>query len=289
MFLSRIFFAVVIFIAALFVNSCKDAPTDIGSGIPGQQDKPNTTKFNSDSVNQYSYSFKNVIPLYSSSRLLLGKKDNVKASTMMKFYIVLPDTIASAINSGGLNILSSTIQLVRNYYYGDNNSTFEFTVHEINSNWSLNFTSDSLSTLSYASADIVQSKDIGDSLFNFNIDNSVVESWLKAAADTTKPEDNGIIIRPSDADAEVIGFYALTASLVYSPNLQVVLEKPGVYIDTLNFFPAQDLHIVEGELPSVNSEDIVVQGGLAANSKIWFDVSSIPVDAAISKSELILN
>ena len=287
MFLSRIFFAVVIFIAALFVNSCKDAPTDIGSGIPGQQDKPNTTKFNSDSVNQYSYSFKNVIPLYSSSRLLLGKKDNVKASTMMKFYIVLPDTIASAINSGGLNILSSTIQLVRNYYYGDNNSTFEFTVHEINSNWSLNFTSDSLSTLSYASADIVQSKDIGDSLFNFNIDNSVVESWLKAAADTTTPEDNGIIIRPSDADAEVIGFYALTASLVYSPNLQVVLEKPGVYIDTLNFFPAQDLHIVEGELPSVNSEDIVVQGGLAANSKIWFDVSSIPVDAAISKSELI--
>ena len=289
MFLSRIFFAVVIVLSALSLYSCKDEPAAIGLNEVVQE-KPNYFHFNSetDSTNQWSYSFKREVPLYSSSRLLLGKKDNVKASTLIKFYMILPDTISSAINSGSLNVLSSTVQLVRNYVYGDDNSTLDFNVYEINSDWGLNFTSDSLTALSYGTTDIVQSQDVGDSLFNFTIDNSVVSNWLKASADTSFTSTNGMIIRPTETSDKVIGFYALSASLNYAPNLQVVLEKPGAYIDTLNFFPSQDLDVVEGSLPSVTAGNIVVQGGLAVNSKLWFDVSNIPMDAAISKSELIL-
>ena len=289
MFLSRLLFAVVILITTLFLYSCKDEPAAIGLNEVSQE-KPTYTHFDSetDSIKQSSYSFKNVLPIHNFTRMLLGKKGNVKASSLLKFYIGLPDSIISAIIADSLNIVSSTVELIRNYSYGDSMATMDFSAYEINSAWGLGFTTDSLASLSYGAIDLIQSKDPGDSLFNFTIDNSVVKTWLQAAADTTLPEDNGIILRPTESSEKVIGFYPLTIDLSYYPSLQVVLEKPGIYVDTLRFYPDQNLSVVEGTLPTISQGNISVQGGLAVNSKLWFDVSSIPLDAAISKTELIL-
>ncbi len=287
MFLSRIYFVAVIVLTGLFLYSCKDAPDAIGLNEV-QQEKPNYVHFNSDTVNQSSNTFKHVIPLFNYNRILVGKKDNVKASTLIKFYINLPDTIANAIKADSLNIVSSTVELVRNYYFGDSTANIDFNAYEINSEWSSNFTSDSLNSLSIGATDLIQSKDLGDSLYNFTIDNSVVKTWLQVAVDTTLPNVYGFIIKPTENSEKVVGFYPLTTSLTYIPNLQVVLEKPGIYVDTLNFYPYRNLSVVEGSLPTVSQGNISIQGGLTANSKLWFDVSSIPPDAAISKSELVL-
>ncbi len=287
MYLSRFFFAAVVSFAALFLFSCKDAPTDIGNAIV-QQDKPNYTHFNSDSVKQYSFTFKHVVQLNNYTRMFIGKKDNIKASSLIKFFISLPDTIANSIKADSLVITSSNVALVRNYFYGDSTANIDFNAYEINSAWGSEFTSDSLASLSYGATDLIQSKDLGDSLFSFTLDNSVVKTWLQAAADTNLPDVYGFILKPTENSEKIVGFYPLTTSLTYYPNLQVVVEKPGVYVDTLNFIPFQDLSVVEGTLPTVSQGNLSVQGGLTANSKLWFDVSGIPTDAALSKAELVL-
>ena len=287
MFLTKLFFAAAFSFAVLFLFSCKDLPTDLGNNLLNQ-DKPSFIHFSSDSIKQESYSFKHVVQLHNNTRMFIGKKDNIKASSLIQFYINLPDTIANSINDGSLDILSSNVQLIRNYDFGDSTANIDFNAYQINSPWGLEFTSDSLASLSYGSSDLIQSKDLGDSLFNFTLDNSTVKTWLQAAADTNLPEQHGFILKPTESSEKIVGFYPLTADLSYYPNLMVVLSKPGIYVDTLNFFPAMNLSVVEGTLPAVSQGNISVQGGLTVNSKLWFDVSGIPKDAVISNAELVL-
>jgi len=46
--------------------------------------------------------------------------------------------------------------------------------------------------------------------------------------------------------------------------------------------------VVDGNLPSVGSQNIAVQFGLVVNSKLWFDVSSLPKNAIINRAKLFL-
>jgi len=55
-------------------------------------------------------------------------------------------------------------------------------------------------------------------------------------------------------------------------------------VDTLNFYSIEDVSALSGNKPVVPSGDIAVQGGLAVDSRINFDLSSIPDGAVINKA-----
>ena len=86
----------------------------------------------------------------------------------------------------------------------------------------------------------------------------------------------------------ILGFQAKTSFKTNQPELHVVIDKLGVYTDTLTFFPEADVSVVDGNLPAVGPQNIAVQSGLVVNSKLWFDVSSLPKDAIINSAKLFL-
>lgn len=289
MFNKKIVFVFLI-LPLLFIG-CVEDPSPIGAQLL-DQDLIEVEELNSqtDSITQSSSSYKKVIQLGAANNILIGKAENVEASTLVRFLFNLPDSVIADIKNNNINILESSVELTRTYAFGDTNSSFNFSAHKILSNWtSGGFTADSLSSLNFEAAEVSSNKDLNDSLLVFDLDNLLVDSWFKAKADTSDKSDRGIIIKPSSPTGQVIGFQALSSTAVNVPRLKVVFEKPGAYKDTISFIATADVSVVSGSLPNVGAENIVVQSSLAAYSKLYFDLSKLPADAVINSAELTLS
>jgi hypothetical protein len=69
----------------------------------------------------------------------------------------------------------------------------------------------------------------------------------------------------------------------------VVIEKPGVYVDTLNGFIAADISLVDRpNVPALPTGLISVQSSVAINSKLKFDLGQIPASVVINKAEIFI-
>jgi hypothetical protein len=284
---------IVISILTLSINfyKCSDAPSSIGVGLLSP-DEIDVIKLNSytDTLSQSSRYFQQTpaIGLSSASYLLLGKKNNVEASLLLRFFSSLSDSIKNDIKSNSVSITSSYLKFIKTYTYGDSTALLDFTAHKVNSQWSIGFTTDSLPSLSYDQNDLILNKEFSDSINIFHMDNQLALFVLQAIADTNNPEDNGLYLKSSENSNKVVGFQGYNASLINLPELNIVIEKPGVYIDTLTLFSIVDLSVVTGALPQVSQESIVVQAGFAVNSMLAFDVSRIPRNVVINNAELTL-
>lgn len=269
--------------------SCSDSPSSLGSDLLSQ-DLINILELDSakDSLFQSSSVYKKVIELSSASRLLLGKKDNVEAAILIKFLIGFADSIKQQLINNELSVLSAKVEFIKNYTYGNSTAPIDFSVHKINSSWSTGFTSDSLPLLSYDANDISFGKTFSDSINSFNFDSQTALNWLKASADSSIPIDNGLYIKPSVSSEKIIGFQALTITDVQIPYLKIVIQKTGVYSDTLSFFPSVDLSVVSGALPDVGIENIGIQAGLNTEARLFFDLSSLPKNIVVNYAQLTL-
>jgi hypothetical protein len=269
--------------------SCSDSPSSLGSDLLSQ-DLINILELDSakDSLFQSSSVHKKVIELSSANRLLLGKKDNVEAAILIKFLIGFADSIKQQLKNNELSVLSAKVEFTKNYTYGNPTAPIDFSVHKINNNWSTGFTSDSLPLLSYDANDISFSKSFSDSINSFNFDTQTALNWLKATADSSIPIDNGLYIKPSLNSEKIIGFQALTISDLQIPYLKIVVQKTGVYSDTLSFFPSVHLSVVSGPLPDVGTENIGIQAGLNSEARLFFDLSSLPKDIVVNYAQLTL-
>ena len=91
-------------ISIFFIVSCNDSPTDLGTKFLSQ-DGVEVLKLDSsiDTINQTSYSFKNVFPLGSSSQLLLGKAENVTSNVLLSFVFAIPDSIKEELAARNLD------------------------------------------------------------------------------------------------------------------------------------------------------------------------------------------
>jgi hypothetical protein len=242
-----------------------------------------------DSVNQSSSYFKNVIPLGSSSWILLGKYQDTEASTLLKFIFGLSDSLRTDVIDGNINVLDSWIVLRNRYTYGDTLASIEFTTHKVNSNWSITqFTIDSLSKLQYEIEDVGSNLVATDTNYTFNLDESLVLSWMKNSADNTLESNYGIYLIPKDMSGKINGFEALTTLSSEAAKLFVVIEKTGVYTDTINGFIIGDVSLVDGEVPNLPPGIIGMQSSIAVNSKLTFDVSDLPQGLVVNSAELIL-
>ena len=274
----------------LVFYSCKDNPTLVGANLL-KNDYINVKQLDSysDSLHQTSSYYKKVIPLGASGTILIGNAANVQASSLILYAIYLPDSIITDLNNNAVNVVSSTIHLTPVYTFGDSTASFDFSVHKVNSAWtSLGFDADSLPGLVYDRTDVSLNHQFSDTLVTVDVSNSTATNWLKEVADSTYSSDHGIYLLPASNAKKVVGFESYTSGTTLGTSLHLVIQKTGVYSDTLIFYPSQVVSVVTGNPPAAVTGDMFIQSSLTLNSKIWFDVSSIPKNALINNAELTL-
>ncbi len=286
---NRTFILLFLITISLLHISCSDSPSSIGSNLLSQ-DLINVLQLDSakDSLFQSSSVSKKVIALSNANRLLLGKKANLEAGILIKFLIYFADSTKQQLLNNEITVTSAKIEFTKNYSFGDSAAQIDYNVHKINSSWSTGFTSDSLSLLSFDANDVSFNKTFSDTINSFYFDNQIALSWLKANADTSLPAVNGLYIKPSANSQKIIGFQALSVEDVPIPSLKIVMEKTGVYIDTVSFFPSIDLSVVSGSLPDVGAENIGIQSGLNSEARLFFDLSSLPESIVVNYAQLTL-
>ena len=293
MHLQRYLFILAASVAFIF-SSCSDAPRDFNSSLLGP-DQVNILSVNSfnGNYNQNSTSFKTVVPTGASNELLLGKYEGQEASILIQFAFYLPDSLKNDLNSGAITITDGWVEFVRTYMFGDSTKSMDFSAHKITTPWtSYGFTSDSLdpakSSFTYDNADISSQRDvISDSINSFHLTTQYLTDALKNFVNGTP--GYGMYLKPTTGSQKVIGYQAVSSGSFTQPALKIVINKAGVYTDTLGFDGYGDVSVLDGELPTVDPGEIVMQSSLVGQSRIAFDVSSIPSEAVINKARLILN
>jgi len=281
----------VIFIITSFnFFSCSDEPSSIGvSLLEGDFVEVSIFDTKDDSVYQTSSDFKDVVSLGFASRILIGKRDDVAASTLMRFIFAIDDSLQQGFLDGSILINESYVELSPNYTYTDTLAAFDFTVHEVTSAWTSNgFTSDSLSSLTYESMDESSNKDFTDSLYTFNLDTSLVLSWILNSIDSNVGNNMGIFYKPTESSGKVVGFQALTLTSTTAAKLNIVIEKTGSFIDTTRGFIIEDVSVAEAGPSSLPEDRFGVQSSVTFQSRLLFDLSEADSDVVVNNAQLIL-
>jgi hypothetical protein len=280
----------ILLLAFVFFN-CSDEPTSIGDKIPGLG-LINLISINSndDSIAQTSLHFHpEDVSLGSSERLLLGKTENINASILIKFETSLPDSIKKDILNDSITVLSDTMVLRQTYSFGEGSANFDFNVHKVLNNWSVDFSEDSLPFLQIdETQNLIVDKEINDSVTSVILSNQLIQDWLHITADTNLSGNYGIYFKPTENAQKVLGYQALTSSFTDIPIIKVVIQKPGAYVDTITFISTLDLTVMQGSVPTVSSGNIPIRAGYIVNGKVFFDLSSVPEKAVVNKAELVL-
>lgn len=290
------FLPTLLLFASLLFLSCSDEPSSLGIELIGS-DYILVRTYDSinDTIIQNSSYYKKVIPLGNSDWILVGKyqstEQNIEASSLIKFIFGLADSLKNDVKADNINVLDAWIELRNRYTYVDTLATMNFTVHKVNSSWSSTaFTIDSLSELQYDVNDVSSDFSISDSTYSFHIDEALPLGWMKNSADNTLESNFGIYLEPTMSSNKVVGFQALTPLSSQAAKLTVVIEKPGVYIDTVSGFISADISLVN--LPNFEPIPLdslmYVQSSVSINSKLTFDLGSLPPGLVINKAELFI-
>ena len=274
--------------------SCTDDITSIGMDLLPNKDIIDILFINSEegAFEQQSKYYTDSLSLTTSSILLLGKHDNVESTMMMKFLIFLPDSIKDPVNDGTLQVLSSTLEIEPIYTYAEKSNYFDFNVHKINSTWnSLTFDKDSLENLNYDDIDLSSNRSYTDTLISFDFDKELTQEWLNySAADDQASNNNGIYFNYEASSDKIVGFPAISYGEDNKlARLKIVVEVPGSFTDTVEVEVTSDVHVVLGDLPVGNQENIFIQGGIVVRANLMMDVSQIPDNTIINQATLKLS
>ena len=274
--------------------SCTDDITSIGMDLLPNKDIIDILFINSEegAFEQQSKYYTDSLSLTTSSILLLGKHDNVESTMMMKFLIFLPDSIKDPVNDGTLQVLSSTLEIEPIYTYAEKSNYFDFNVHKINSTWnSLTFDKDSLENLNYDDIDLSSNRSYTDTLISFDFDKELTQEWLNySAADDQASNNNGIYFNYEASSDKIVGFPAISYGEDNKlAKLKIVVEVPGSFTDTVEVEVTSDVHVVLGDLPVGNQENIFIQGGIVVRANLMMDVSQIPDNTIINQATLKLS
>ncbi len=273
-------------------SACEDSPSSIGLDLIPDQDLIKIDSINSKdaSFTQTSSFFVDTLNLGSSSRIIIGKDDRLTSTALVRFFVGIPDSIASDLDNDSIEVVSASVKIVPNYFLNGTSAPFDFTVHKISENWSpAFFTNDSLSQLSFDQTDASTNRSITDSLITFELPSDLVLTWMKNSRDNTAFDNDGLLFKPTDGTQRFIGFQGLS-SLAFNEfiTLEIDYRKVGAYQDTINAIPSADLHVLDWTLPAVDPDKILLHGGISTKGRITFDLSKIPASALINKATLYL-
>lgn len=284
-----------IFSIAIFI-SCSDDPSSVGANLIPDGDKITFHEFDSQKqpIKYSSDVFYKKNTLGAAEKLLLGKNSYSQSSFLLRFIPVFSDSLLTYLKDGNLKINSTWIEMFPAYKMGDSTQNFNFSIHQLRSDWSpVGFNIDSLKAASfqYDQKDVSGAKTFTDTLVTVKMDPNVVKEWLLYQKDNTLAKNYGLIFKPTSNTNRYLGFYAVSVfTEARQPVLFIEYERPGINKDTTYVSPYIDTHVVEGQLPG-NSTDLVVQAGYAVRSYVYFDVSSIEKASAVNKAtfELSIN
>jgi hypothetical protein len=278
-------------ITLLFV-SCEDDPSSIGGSLLPEDDK-----FKFDTLNtqitplvQHSSFFKDVVDVGAASRVFLGKTENVQSKLLLRFLTFLPDSVLSELEKDSITVTGSWMELYPSNTMGESSAPFDFTINEIKEEWlPANFNEDSLTALMKGTEDVALTKDINnDTLYTIGLNTEMVNNWVQAALDPVTT-NFGIVLIPTETTNKIIGFQGISNTAQELPVLKVVVEKPGSFTDTLDLPLNTDVHVPTGDFPTSTDDSIILQGGLTAKGKLFFNLTNaIPQNAAANSAKLIL-
>ena len=113
-------FFVIILFTVLNLLSCSDDPSSIGIDLlEGDYLIVNTFDTEDDTVTQFSSFFKEVVPLGLSSKVLIGKRDELEATTLMDFLFFIEDSLRQDFLDGNISVNQAFMELTPTYIYTD--------------------------------------------------------------------------------------------------------------------------------------------------------------------------
>ncbi len=266
--------------------SCSDSPNLVGSDLLNPDDMIELNVTSSDSLTQSSTNFYGDIQTGSASLVMLGNFNSVDCSVMARFdFNYMEDTLLTDLLDGDIIINSATVSMVSVYTVGEESGTFDYTAHEITSDWGwTTFTKDSLTKLTYNAQDISSNRSVtNDSLYTFKIDNSIALKWLVSEADSSY--NNGIVIKPTSNSNRIVGFNCSSTSYP-AMAITIAYEKPGVYKDTLYYDVSNYLYIANKQNSIPEDGNIHIQGGLPIRNRFKIEIPNLPVLSKINRAEL---
>ncbi|MDP4175202.1 MAG: hypothetical protein Q8933_14600, partial [Bacteroidota bacterium] len=257
---SKISILIVLVISSFFFSACNDDPTSAGLAVLNKEDLIAVNPDSSFLVS--SSSFNSKVDFFASDPILLGSYNGVNSTMLVNFYLSMPDTIKTGILNNTVSVQNAWIDMYPYYTIGSSAASDDFfKVKRINSGWpsTVNFNADSLSKINKDETDLKTGNNFTTSLYSFGVSASNVSAWLKDTSKTTV----GLYFEPNAGSQKMVGFHPYySTDLTYSMRMKVVFVKSGVYSDTVSFYPATDLHLVQGNGIQRPANRICVQGGI---------------------------
>ena len=271
-------------IALVFLlNACNDKPTDIGYSLI--QDTVNTktlTSIDSAFIISHSNSFIIRDTLFNKGALFVGKSENMKAVSMLRFAFI-PDSL-SYVTSADIDSVSLILP-VNKYVYGDtvNKSSMSFRVYKIKQDWSNKTTwdivypggsqsssyFDETKTLASFNAPIIDTIPV----ISIPLDKELLVDWFQLAKDTVSRKSiYGIALVPDESSTSIRSLAAISYSSSAShPTIKVYFKNKSNARDSAILGSGIDYYIVNNTLP--NDSSMTVQGAVYIRSKIDIDLS----------------
>ena len=290
----RIVLFLIPFLLLLFLNSCNNAPTEIGTEF--LQDTiaiSNISNTDSVIVDVKSYYY-NSIQERNTGALLVGNTNDFKAVGMIRFNIPIGKTDIKE-----EDITECTIHFSFNNYKLGNN-TFAFDVREVHSEWDIETSVDDVldgslfenNSIANWSGDIQPD----DSTFNIPLPFSakLVVEWFNKINDGYNIQDTiwGIAIVPNEACNVLASFKALSNETAATKGTYISIKyktnDTADSIDSLIIYTAEEVSFIKDKNENIDTNKINLQGGVRIHTKFSFDLTEIPTLAAINNAELIL-
>lgn len=290
------FLVLISVISAVFLNSCNDLPTEVGSPLlydtvtvtaVSSLDNPYITgqkivNFHKGIINSYGILIGKHAGMQSASFIRCG---DLPAKDSLSY--ITPDRIIS----------SKFVLKAKRWAMGDSLGLLSFNAYKVKKLWTVKATWDSMFT---APADYIDySKEIGkfsnkitlrDSVTDviFDFDKDLAAEWLKYGSDTANYINLGIALIPTENCNQIRRFagqfIAQATDTVHYNELQVVyLNKENVQ-DTITLRSAMDFTVTNAPRPS--DDLFVLQGNAQYATQLSFDLSTLPDNIAIHSAQL---
>ena len=283
-------FLIIILFSSLFI-SCSDDPSSTGLGLLPGDDLVGMNVLDSDSttINMTSSYFQDSLAVSGSDRILIGQTSTAKSYGLIKFYVIIPDSISTQVGKDSIVVRKCWVEINPNYLLGDNAQTFDFNIFKINQEWSAEDMD--LTTFNSLSVDrgidLSSNKSITDTLIKFQISSSLVNDWVLNGVDSLKGENHGVLFSSTNNTNRIIGFPALTSTASLTDFVvKIEIEKLGHYLDTLTASTTEDAHVVDYTVPNSTKNNLFLMGGAAYRSQMYFDLTTLPKNIVINKASL---
>jgi hypothetical protein len=211
----KVYFLGMILCSLLFLFACEDDPSSVGQDLLETQDvaKFYSIDSNADNLSISSKTFASDITYGSSSRTLVGISDNLKATALIKFVYILPDSIKDALSAGSLSIVESNLNFKLNYNFGDSTSNNIFELKRISADWKAdNFDNEALTQIQFEDQNLILNQTYSDSSITIDFDKQTTLEWLSNANDSSF-FNYGVLLEPTLNSSRILGFAGLTSDV----------------------------------------------------------------------------